>query len=128
MREVLYRKSFSGPLLRCLANDEAIEVLNAIHHSRGRSLAHKAITAGYFWPYMMQDAMKFVKRCNEIREKKREVSETCSSNSSAFGAMSFGSKSLALRQVGIGYYWKVSNREDKKIFRASCDRLFYQLG
>ena len=51
---VLYRKSFSGPLLRCLTRDEAAEVLNTIHsgvcrnQSGGRSLAHKAITAGYF--------------------------------------------------------------------------------
>ena len=29
--EVLYRKSFSGPLLRCLTKDKASEVLNAIH-------------------------------------------------------------------------------------------------
>ena len=68
IRGVLYRKSFSGPLLRCLTEKEAVEVLDAIHsgvcgnHSGGRSLAHKAITAGYFWPYMMQDAMKFVKK------------------------------------------------------------------
>ena len=51
---VLYRKSFSGPLLGCLMKDEATEVLDAIHsgvcgnHSGGRNLAHKAITAGYF--------------------------------------------------------------------------------
>ena len=54
IRGVLYRKSFSGPLLRCLTKEETVEVLNAIHsgvcgnHSGGRSLAHKAITAGYF--------------------------------------------------------------------------------
>ena len=71
MREVFYMKSFSGPLLRCLTKNEEIKVLNAIHsrvcgnHSRARILAHKAIITGYFWPYMMQDAMKFVKRCEK---------------------------------------------------------------
>ena len=34
----------------------------------GRSLAHKAITAGYFWPYMKKDAMKFVKRCEKCQK------------------------------------------------------------
>ena len=60
IRGVLYRKLFSGPLLRCLTEKETIEVLDAIHsgvcgnHSGGRSLAHKAITVGYFWPYVVQ--------------------------------------------------------------------------
>ena len=68
VREVLYRKSFSKSLLRWVMKNEAIEVLKTIHskicvnYLGGSSLAHKAITAGYFWPYMMQDAMKFVKR------------------------------------------------------------------
>ena len=54
VRNVLYRKSLSGPLLRCLTKDEAAEVLSTIHfgvcrnHLGGRNLAHKAITAGYF--------------------------------------------------------------------------------
>ena len=71
---VLYRKSFFGPLLRCLTEKEAVEVLDAIHsgvygnHSGGRSLAHKAITAGYFWPYMMKDAIKFVKKCDKCQK------------------------------------------------------------
>ena len=52
---------------------EAVEVLDAIHsgvcgnHSRGRSLAHKAITAGYLWPYMMQDAMIFAKNVKNTK-------------------------------------------------------------
>ena len=71
VRKVLYRKSFFGPLLRCLTENEAIKVVNTIYsgvcgnHSGGISLAHKAITVGYFWPYMMKDAVKFVKRCKK---------------------------------------------------------------
>ena len=54
--------------------DEAIKVLNTIHsrvfrnHSGGRILAHKAITARYFWLYMMKDAMNFVKRCQKCQK------------------------------------------------------------
>ena len=56
---VLFRKSFSGPLLRSVLKSEANKVLNAIHsavygnHSGGRSLAHKAIIARYFWSCIM---------------------------------------------------------------------------
>ena len=52
--EVLYKKSFFGPLLRCVTKEESKAILNSIHsgvrgnHSGGRSLAHKALTAGYF--------------------------------------------------------------------------------
>ena len=71
---LLFKKSFFGPLLRCVSKSEANEVLSAIHsgvcgnHSGGRSLAHKAITAGYFWPYMMQDARNFVKKCKKCQK------------------------------------------------------------
>ena len=84
----MYRKSLFGPLLRCLTKNEAIEVLNAIHsgvcgnHSGVRSLAHKAITAGYFWPYMMKNAMKFVKRCKKCQKYAlliHQHSESCHS-------------------------------------------------
>ncbi|KAL5570185.1 hypothetical protein UlMin_026760 [Ulmus minor] len=53
---VLYKKSFSGPLLRCIIREESEVVLKSIHsgvcgnHSGGQSLAHKALTAGYLMP------------------------------------------------------------------------------
>ncbi|KAL5555669.1 hypothetical protein UlMin_037905 [Ulmus minor] len=49
---VLYNKSFSEPLLRCLTKEESEVVLKSIHsgvcgnHYGGRSLAHKALTTG----------------------------------------------------------------------------------
>ena len=54
VRGILYRKSFSRPLLSCVLKEEAKEVLTVIHfrvcenHSRGRSLAHKVITTCYY--------------------------------------------------------------------------------
>ena len=56
MDEVLYKKGFSQPYLRCLAPDEANYVLREVHegacgnHLRARSLIHKVIRAGYYWP------------------------------------------------------------------------------
>ena len=58
MDEVLYRIGFSQPYLRRLAPDEANYVLREVHegacgnHSGTRSLVHKVVRAGYYWPNM----------------------------------------------------------------------------
>ena len=52
---VLYKRGFSQPYLRCLAPDEANYVLREIHegaygnHSGARALVHKVVRAGYYW-------------------------------------------------------------------------------
>lgn len=67
---ILYRKAYlQGPELRCLNPKEAELVLKEIHtgvcwnHSSARSFARKAITQGYYWPKMHNQAKEFVKRC-----------------------------------------------------------------
>ena len=53
MNEVLYKRGFSKPYLRCLAHDEANYVLREVHegacgnHSGARSLVHMVVPAGY---------------------------------------------------------------------------------
>ena len=67
MDEVLYKRGFSKPYLRCLAPNEANYVLTKIHegacgnHSRARSLVHKVVHVGYYWPNMQADAKAYVK-------------------------------------------------------------------
>ena len=71
MNEVLYKRGFSQPYLRCLAPDEANYVLREIHegacgnHSGARSLVHKFVRAGYYWPNMQADAKAYVKVCDQ---------------------------------------------------------------
>ena len=56
MDEVLYKRGFFQPYLRCLVPDEANYVLREVHegacgnHSGARSLIHKVVRAGYYWP------------------------------------------------------------------------------
>ena len=56
INEVLYKRGFSQPYLRCLTPNEANYVLREIHegacgsHSGARSLIHKVVRAGYYWP------------------------------------------------------------------------------
>ncbi|XP_059636672.1 uncharacterized protein LOC132278798 [Cornus florida] len=52
VRGQLYRRSFSGPYLKCATPTKARQIIRTIHegvcgnHSGGRSLAHKAMTQG----------------------------------------------------------------------------------
>ena len=63
----LYRRSFYGPYLKCLRPDEAESVMGIVHsgvcgnHSGGKSLAHKVMREGYYWPSMMKDAINYAR-------------------------------------------------------------------
>ena len=73
MEEVLYKIGFSQPYLRCLAPDEANYVLREVHegacenHSGARSLIHKVVRAGYYWPTVQADAKAYVKVCDQCQ-------------------------------------------------------------
>ena len=73
IRDVLYKKGFSRPYLRCLSHDEADYVMGEVHegicenHSGARSLVHKLIRAGYYWPTMLKDAQAYVKTCDKCQ-------------------------------------------------------------
>ena len=62
MKDVLYKKGFSRPYLRCLGQEEANYIMREVHegiyenHSGVQSLVHKLIQAGYYWPTMLKDA------------------------------------------------------------------------
>ncbi|GLT32923.1 hypothetical protein SLA2020_075530 [Shorea laevis] len=54
----LYKRSYSLPLLRCLTPYEAEYALREVHegvcgsHVGARTLAHKVLRQGYYWPQM----------------------------------------------------------------------------
>ena len=56
----LYKCSFSGPYLLCVHPELTESLLEELHegiyrsHTKGRSLAHRAITQGYWWPNMRE--------------------------------------------------------------------------
>ena len=73
MDEVLYKRGFSQPYLRCLAPDEANYVLREVHegacgnHSGASSLVHKVVRAGYYWPTIQANAKAYVKVCDQCQ-------------------------------------------------------------
>ena len=61
----LYKRSYSGPYLLCI-HPEVVEILlKELHkeicgsHTGGRSLAHSALTQGYWWPSMQKSMARF---------------------------------------------------------------------
>ena len=73
IRDVLYKRGFSWPYLRCLSHDEVNYVMREVYegiygnHSGARSLVHKLIWAGYYWPIMLKDAQTYVKTCDKCQ-------------------------------------------------------------
>jgi hypothetical protein len=71
--ESLYKRSFSGPCLLCVHPNLVKNLLYEIHegicgsHIGGRSLAHKAMSQGYWWPYMQVDALAYVRECDKCQ-------------------------------------------------------------
>ncbi|KAM1237076.1 hypothetical protein ACFX2I_038023 [Malus domestica] len=76
-KDILVRRSYIRPHLRCLAHPDDLKVLSSIHegvcgnHSGGQSLAYKALNAGYYWTTMHQDVKELVQKydrcqCNKL--------------------------------------------------------------
>ena len=73
LRDVLYKRGFYRPYLRCLSHNEVDYVMREVHkgicgnHSGARSLVHKLIRAGYYWPTMLKDTQAYVKACDKCQ-------------------------------------------------------------
>ncbi|XP_052177535.1 uncharacterized protein LOC127791591 [Diospyros lotus] len=71
--EVLYKRGFTAPLLRCIEGSDCQTVLEEIHaghcgnHAGALSLAQKALRQGFYWPMMKQDAINLVKKCDKCQ-------------------------------------------------------------
>ena len=67
----LYKHSFLGPYLLCVHPELIESLLEELHegiyrsHTKGRSLAHRAITQGYWWPNMQRDVLEYVRKCDQ---------------------------------------------------------------
>ncbi|XP_030936306.1 protein NYNRIN-like [Quercus lobata] len=69
----LYRRSFSRLYLLCVHPEAAELILEELHegicgsHTGGRSLSHRALTLGYWWPSMHKEALDYVKKCDQCQ-------------------------------------------------------------
>nr|XP_043626210.1 uncharacterized protein LOC122597708 [Erigeron canadensis] len=71
--EGLYKKSYLGPLLRCVGPRQAKEVIREIHygacglHSGPRTVVAKITRMGYYWPSMHRDAEEEIRICDSCQ-------------------------------------------------------------
>ncbi|KAL5560630.1 hypothetical protein UlMin_036841 [Ulmus minor] len=69
----LYKKGFSSPSLLCLDEDRGKFTLEEVHarvygnHSSGRTLAHRILRQGYYWPTIQDDSLDFVRKCDKCQ-------------------------------------------------------------
>jgi hypothetical protein len=70
----LYKTSVSGPLLWCLSKAEGQDILSEIHagicggHIGARALATKVLQQGFYWPAVIDDAVKLVSTCEACQK------------------------------------------------------------
>ena len=70
----LYKRGFFTLILKCIAAKDAEYVLREVHegicgnHIGARALAGKALRQGYYWPTMLRDATKLVRKCKICQE------------------------------------------------------------
>ncbi|XP_022552509.2 uncharacterized protein LOC106358498 [Brassica napus] len=78
-QEKRYRRSFSGPYLRCVTPQEAARILVELHkgdygsHSSGRSLVLRARRVGYYWPTMAAGADRQAKHNDKCQRHAPEA-------------------------------------------------------
>ena len=69
----LYKHSFFGPYLLCVHPEVLESLLEKLHegvcgsYTGGRSLSHRALTQGYWWPNMQKEAQEYVKKCDQCQ-------------------------------------------------------------
>ena len=70
----LYRHGFTHPILVCVSGDQCTRIMAELHegicgsHVGGRSLASKAVRAGYYWPTMKEDCIRHAQRCKQCQQ------------------------------------------------------------
>jgi len=71
----LFRYGFTHPILVCVSGDQCVRIIGELHericgsHIDGQSLASKAIRAGYYWPTVREDYMRYTQQCKQCQQQ-----------------------------------------------------------
>ena len=61
----LFRHEFTHPILTCVSGDECMRIMFELHEGicgsyiGGRSLASKVVRAGFYWPTVREDCVRY---------------------------------------------------------------------
>jgi len=67
----LFCHGYTHSILTCVSGDQCARIMVEIHegicgsHVEGQALSLKVIRAGYYWPTMKEDCMKYAQRCEQ---------------------------------------------------------------
>jgi hypothetical protein len=70
---ILFKLGVCAPLLKCISQDQGIELMKEIHggmcgsHIAARDLAGKAFRMGFYWPMVIKDAEHIVRTCKAFQ-------------------------------------------------------------
>ena len=73
-RGTLYKRGFSTPILKCVRKEDDNYILREVqkgiycNHIGARTLVGKTLRQGYYWPTMLKDATKLVRKCKAYQE------------------------------------------------------------
>ena len=73
-RGAFYKRGFFTPILKCIASEDADYVLREVHegvcgnHIEAQALEGKVLRQGYYWPTMLKDATKLIRKCKVCQE------------------------------------------------------------
>lgn len=118
----LYKRSFTGPLLQCVYPSQVEDFLYEIHdgiyrsHVRGKSLAHRAISQGCWWPYMEKDVEAYVRKCEKCKRFVPLIPQP---------AKDF--QSLGFFPVGNGSSWEIASSDWLEEVSLNSHGLLYQM-
>uniref|UniRef100_A0A2N9J3R3 Uncharacterized protein n=1 Tax=Fagus sylvatica TaxID=28930 RepID=A0A2N9J3R3_FAGSY len=108
------------------------------NHSGARSLVHKLVRAGYYWPTMQKDAISYVRACDKCQRFGNLIHsppETLTPMTAPWpfaqwgldimGPLPVGRRQLKFLVVGIDYFHEVDNGRqfDNSPFREFCEEL-----
>ena len=127
IKDVLYKRGFSCPSLRCLGPKEADYVIREVHegicgnNSRAQSLVHKLIRSGYYWPTMQKDEQTYVKtydKCQRFGNVIRKLSKELTPMMSPWPFI----------QWGLDIMGSLPNSNQAAKVPSSWHRLLHQMG
>ncbi|XP_075633391.1 uncharacterized protein LOC142605849 [Castanea sativa] len=123
IKDILYKRDFSCPYLRCLSLEEADYFMREVHegicrnHSGSRSLVHKMIRAGYHWPTMQKDAQAYVKAYDKCQRFSNDIKQPVEE----LTPMGFCS-------MGTGHHGPIPDSNETAEVPSSRHELLHQMG
>ena len=70
----LFHHGYTHPILTCVSEDQCTHIMAEFHEGicgsdvGGRTLSLKVVQAGYYWPTMKEDCVRYAQRCEQCQK------------------------------------------------------------